>query len=67
MEDSRCQAGNTVAVLYPYRHMFLDMTSGIRVEESDSVKVSDAATGLNYQVTINHVRLFRRLWTIDCV
>lgn len=31
--------GRTIAVLYPYKHAFMDMSTGIRLEESDTVKV----------------------------
>jgi len=37
---SQAKRGYTVAVLYPEQHPFLDMTTGIRVEEEQTVKVS---------------------------
>lgn len=32
--------GHTVAVLYPYKHLFLDTSMGVRLEESDKIKVN---------------------------
>ena len=35
----RCRKGATLAVLYPNRHNFLDMSVGLRIEDAESVSV----------------------------
>jgi hypothetical protein len=36
---SQCKKGHTLAILYGQQHAFMDMTVGIRLEDSGSVKV----------------------------
>ena len=41
LDPSRYRTGHTIAVLYPHRHGFLDLTVGIRQEKIDTVQVSE--------------------------
>lgn len=34
-----CKAGNTLVVLYPNQHRFLDRTVGFRIEDMETTKV----------------------------
>jgi hypothetical protein len=34
------RVGNTIAVLYPQKHLFLDMTVGLRLESMKTIQVS---------------------------
>ena len=40
--ESEVQPRQTVAVLYALQHRFLDLTTGIRLEDSRNIKVSSS-------------------------
>lgn len=48
-EPHRFRVGDTIAILYPHQHSFLDMTVGIRQEVASGVKVSTSTTIDNMQ------------------
>jgi len=39
VDPKRFKVGHTIAILYPYRHEFLDRTKGIRIENSKHAQV----------------------------
>jgi hypothetical protein len=40
LDHDRLKQGHTVAVMYPQRHCFLDMSVGLRIEVANTVEVS---------------------------
>jgi hypothetical protein len=51
VDPSLYRRGNTIAVLYPNRHNFLNMTVGLRLESMKTIQVSTASASENISFT----------------